>query len=184
MQLIIANIHPDVEVQWQLTVSRLNEWIKNYVFSFKWWFLLVLFILCLYAWWKLTDKSRLSEIILHAGLILIIILGLDEIGRQLSLWYYTYDLMPLFPPISAIDFSCLPVVYSLIYQYFKPWRSFTIATIVMSTVLCFVLEPIFMWSGIYHTLSWKNYYGFPIYIFIAIIIKGVVMKIYGISKNS
>lgn len=178
MQLIIVNIPQDVEVQWQLTVARFDEWIKNGVFSFTWWSLLGLFIICVYAWWKLIDKSRLTEIILYAGLITIAILLLDELGEELTLWDYPTDLFPLFPPITAINISCMPSVYSYIYQCFRTWKSFTIATIIMSTIFCFVFEPIFVWAGVYQMLKWKSYYGFPIYVFIAIIVKSVVSKIY------
>lgn len=184
MQLIICTISPSVEMQWQLALNRFDEWIKNDVFSFNWWLLLILFIICSYAWWKLTDKSRLNEIVLYTGLITIIIIVLDELGGELTLWYYTTNILPLFPPITAIDFSCMPLLYSLIYQHFRNWKSFTLATIVMATVFCFVFEPIFVWGGIYHMLSWKSFYGFPIYISMALISKFVVSKIYLVSYNS
>lgn len=184
MELIMAKIPIDVEVQWKLTMARFDEWIKGDVLSFHWWSLLVLCIICAYAWWKLTDKSRLNELILYTGLIIIMIIVLDELGEELSLWVYTTDLFPIFPPITAIDFSCMPMVYSLIYQYFRPWKSFIIATVVMAIIFCFACEPIFVWSGIYKMLKWKSYYGFPIYISLAIMSKAVVNKIYCISKHN
>lgn len=184
MQFIIVNIPPEVEVQWQLTVARFDEWIKNSVFSFTWWLLLGLFLICVYTWWKLIDKSRLTEIILYAGLIIITILLLDELGEELILWYYPMDLFPLFPPITAIDLACIPSVYSFIYQCFRTWKSFIIATIIMSAIFCFVFEPIFVWMGLYQMIKWKSYYGFPIYVAMAIIAKVVVSKIYSIHKNS
>jgi len=58
MGLKIVNIPPDVKVQWELTIARFEEWIKGDVFKFHWWSLLLLFIICSYAWWKLVDKSR------------------------------------------------------------------------------------------------------------------------------
>ena len=182
MELIKSNIPTDVAIQWQLTMVRLDEWIKNDVFRFKWWCLLALFILCAYGWWKLTDKSRLREIVLYTALIIIIILVLDELGEELTLWDYTADIFPIFPPISAIDFSCMPMVYSLIFQYFRTWKSFTIVTLVMATIFCFVFEPIFVWSGIYQMLKWKSYYGFPIYVSMALICKAIVNKSFSLEK--
>jgi len=184
MQFILTNIPLDVEIQWQLTVTRFHEWIEDDIFSFNWWTLLILFLLCFYIWWKLTDKSRLNEIILYAGFITIMILILDELGEELSLWDYTTDLFPVFPPITAIDLSCMPMVYSLIYQCFRTWKSFIIATLVMATIFCFICEPIFVWSGVYQMLKWKSYYGFPIYISLSLISKAAVTKIYSISKSS
>lgn len=174
----------DVEVQWQLTCARFDEWLGNDVFRFKWWLMLVLFISTAYFWWKIVDKSRLNEIILYAALITLIVILLDELGEELTLWNYTTDLFPLFPPITAVDLACLPVVYSIIYQYCRTWKSFTIATLVMAIIICFVLEPIFVWIGVYQMLEWKSIYGFPIYTSMAIITKAVVNKIYLISLKS
>lgn len=183
MLLIAENVPIDAKIQWKLTLSRLEEWWEYDVFRFKWWSMLVLFIICVCIWWKLADKSKLNELILYTGLITIIIIVLDELGEELTLWDYTTDLIPLFPPVTAINLSCLPMVYALIYQYFRPWKSFVIATFIMSVIFCFVCEPIFVWAGIYQMISWKSYYGLPIYFFIAIIGKVALGKIYIGSKN-
>ena len=182
MELI--NIPLYAQVQWKLTTTRFEEWFESDLFTFNWWMMLALFIICTYLWWKLTDKSRLKEIVLYAGLVIIMIIILDELGEELSLWVYTTDIFPIFPPITAIDISCMPMIYSLIYQCFRTWKSFIIATIVMATVFCLVFEPIFVWSGIYIMLKWESYYGFPIYISIALISKAVVNKAYYVSKES
>jgi len=183
MQSIIAIMTPDVEVQWELTVARFGEWIKTDVFRFRWWLMLGLFIVTAYVWWKQVDKLRLTEIILYATIITIIILVLDELGEELTLWYYTTDLIPIFPPISAIDLSCMPIAYAIVYQYFRTWKSFIITSFFMSAIFCFVFEPIFVWSGVYQMITWKSYYGFPIYIFMAIIGKAIVSKIYSIASK-
>ena len=173
-----------VEVQWQLTTTRFYEWMQNDVFHFKWWLLLVLFIIFAYIWWKTVDKSRLNEIVLYTSLITIIALVLDELGEELTLWDYPYDLFPLFPPLTAIDLVCLPMVYSLIYQHFSTWKKFIIASIIMAAIFCFVLEPLFVLVGVYQMLKWKSYYGFPIYTSMGICIKAVVNMVYSKSAKS
>jgi hypothetical protein len=183
MQSTVTNTIDAVDIQWQLTCTRFDEWINNDLFHYRWWVLLALFILCEYLWWKTVDKSRLNEIILYAAFVTIMILALDELGTELTLWYYPINIFPLFPPIAAIDLSCLPLVYSLIYQYFRTWKSFIIASIIMSIISCFVLEPIFVWSGIYKMITWKSYYGLPIYFSIALCAKCAVVKIYSIESK-
>ncbi|MEA4926890.1 MAG: CBO0543 family protein [Syntrophomonadaceae bacterium] len=173
-----------LELQWYLLSIRYEEWRLNDVFHFKWWLLLILFIVSAYVWWKLVDKSRLVEIVLFTGLVSIIALVLDELGEELTLWDYSIDLIPLFPPITSIDLASLPVAYSFIYQYFTTWKKFIIATVVMSAVFSFILEPIFVWGGIYQTITWKYYYGFPIYIALAICVKAMVIKLNTITANS
>ncbi len=184
MNLILLSVSPSVEVQKKLFRVRYEEWLSNDVFHFRWFTLLALFMVCIYFWWKLVDKSRLKEILLYISIITIVILLLDELGEELTLWDYKTDLFPLFPPITAIDLACMPSVYSLIYQLFSKWRSFIIATLIMSGVFCFVFEPIFIWLDVYQLLIWKFYYGFPIYTGMALAAKAIVSKIYIISQNA
>ena len=166
-----------VELQWELTASRFEEWLKNELFHFKWWILLCVFILSVVIWWKCIDKSRLSELVLCAGIVCIFVLVLDELGEELALWEYPVKIFPLFPPISAIDLASLPFLYSLIYQYFGTWKSYAIASAVMSVLSCFVMEPLFILSGIYQLITWKTYYGMPVYFAIAISTKWIMVRL-------
>lgn len=184
MQLAAKDAISIVEVQWHLTSIRFGEWVQNDVFHFRWWFMLLLFLASAYVWWKTVDKSRLNEIILYTALIIIITLVLDELGEELALWDYPTDLFPLFPPLTAINLASLPMVYSLIYQHFKPWKKFIIATVVMAVIFCFVLEPLFVLGGLYQPLAWRYYYGLPIYTAMAICTKAVVMKFYKVARES
>lgn len=184
MNFILLDISPSVDLQQKLLSVRFEEWLNNDVFHFRWFAMIVLFITSVYFWWKLVDKSRLNEILLYTLIITIIIIILDELGEELTLWDYTTDLFPLFPPITAINLASMPGVYSLLYQCFTKWKGFIIATIIMGLVFCFVFEPIFVWLGVYQLLKWKSYYGFPIYTGMALISKVVVNKIYSISQKT
>jgi len=184
MQLSVSDPISVIEVQWLLTSTRFEEWMKNDVFRFRWWFLLGLFIISAYAYWKMIDKSRLNEITLYTALVTITTLVLDELGEELTLWDYPTDIVPLFPPLTAIDLASLPIIYSLIYQYFGDWRKFITAAVVMAAIFSFILEPLLVWLGLYQTLTWKYYYGFPMYIAMAICIKAVVSKLYKIAESN
>jgi hypothetical protein len=54
----------------------------------------------------------------------------------------------------------------------------------MAGIFCFVFEPILVWGGFYEIIKWKYYYGFPIYIMMAIFIRWTVIKIYTIAENA
>jgi hypothetical protein len=183
MGYTISNYLSYDDLQWNLTTTRFEEWTRNDVFRFKWWALLAVFILSILVWWKMVDKSRLTELVLYAGIVTIIILALDELGEELTLWDYPVEIFPLFPPIASIDLASLPLVYSLMYQYFKTWKSYTIASIIMSILSCFVLEPLFVLSGIYQMITWKSYYGLPLYFAIAICAKAALVKILSIDSK-
>lgn len=183
MQFIPQNIIRDAALQWELTEARFDEWCKDEVFRFRWWLLLAIFILSALVWWKLVDKSRLSEIIMFTGITCIIVLALDELGEELTLWDYPVEIFPLFPPIYSIDLATLPMVYSLIYQYFRKWKSFTIASLIFSALCCFVLEPLFVLTGIYQMITWKSYYGLPLYFAIALFAKAAVTWMFSVEKK-
>lgn len=173
-----------VELQKLLTYLRINEWLQEDLFHFRWFFLIGVFVFSALVWCKLVDKSRLPEITLHAGLTAIITLILDEIGEELTLWEYPSDILAIFPPLSAVDLASLPMIYSLIYQYFTTWKSFFRATLIMATIFCFILEPLLVWTDFYQVLKWKYYYGFPIYILMAIFIRWLVSKIYAFAEKA
>ena len=183
MQSNVTDSLRAIEVQWHLICIRFDEWMRVDVFRIRWWFLLIMFLVAVFVWWKTIDKTRFSEIVLYAAIVSIFALVLDELGEELALWDYPIDIFPLFPPISAVNLASLPMIYSLIYQNFRTWKKFIIASIVMALVFSFILEPLFVLVGIYQILTWKYYYGFPIYIAIAICTKAAVIRFYSIKAK-
>ncbi len=124
-----------------------------------------------FIWWKFVDRKRLMEILLYGFFVITVVTFFDEIGCQLNLWEYPYDIEPLFPRLIPVNSSALPVIYMFIYQYFSEWKPFIIASVLVSAVLSFVGENILEWVGIYVLLKWENYYSLPIYIIIGILLK-------------
>lgn len=184
MFLAATGMSADVPIQKLLTTMRIEEWLQEDLFHFRWWFLVGLFIFSMVVWWRLVDKARLPEITLCAGLTAIATLILDEFGEELALWDYPTDVFPIFPPLTAINLASLPIIYSLIYQYCKTWESFLRASIVMAAVFAFAFEPLLVWGGFYQLLKWKYYYGFPIYIILASLIRWLVVKIHAAAGQA
>jgi hypothetical protein len=174
MHFNTSGFPPDVEDQWYLTAARFHEWLQNELFSVRWWVLLALCLLFVYLWWKIADKKRLGETALFTASVFIFIIVLDELGDELSLWYYPVDLFPLFPPMWAVDISCLPFIYALLFRITKTWKSFLIASAVMCVIFCFALEPLFVWTDVYRPLAWKSWYGLPLYFAIGVASKFIV----------
>ena len=173
-----------LDLQLQLTKLRFDEWLSGDIFHPRWWILSLLFILDVWAWWKIANKSRLPEIILCAAVTAVMILVFDEIGEELTLWNYPTDVFPLFPPIASIDLACLPLLYSLTYQFFTKWKSFIIASTVLSALSCFVFEPIFVWIKMYQMLQWKSWYGLPLYFTIGLLGKAAVSLALRIERRA
>lgn len=177
MSFNTAPPQPDAALQWKLTSAHYQEWLSEELFTWQWWALLALMAASLFLLWKLADKQRLLGTALFTAIVTLFIIVLDEIGEEMGLWCYPIDVFFMFPPITAVNISSLPLPYMLVFQRFRSWKSFVVATIIMSLVFCFVLEPAFVWSGIYVMLKWKSYYGLPIYMFIAFAAKAAVQVI-------
>ncbi|HWR44022.1 CBO0543 family protein [Sporomusa sp.] len=159
-----------------LTYARIDNWLDTDFNTFNWWLQIALAVFCLVVWWRLVDKKRLLELTFYGFTIMTVSIWLDQVGYELGLWYYPVDLIPVFPPSTAIDYVMLPVTYALIYQYCQNWKSFIPAICLMAGVFSFVLEPLLDKFGFYVIIKWKFYYGFPIYIAIGLVLKSVVDK--------
>jgi hypothetical protein len=184
MLLSMAGMPLEAEIQKMLTAVHMETWLQEDVFRLQWWFLLGLFILAVTVWWQMLNKTRLPEIILYAVLAMIVMMGIDEYGEELTLWDYPINLFPIFPVIATLNLALLPMVFSLTYQYFPTWKSFSFASIVMSGLLSFVIEPALVWGNFYQLLKWKYHYSFMIYIAVALFIRWSVNKIFGIAEKA
>ncbi|MFS0892548.1 CBO0543 family protein [Peribacillus frigoritolerans] len=174
------------EIQQQ--INKLNEmtmdnWIYNFVFSLKWWTLLVLSIVPWFLWWKIVDKSRITEILLYGFFIISVSTILEVIGWNYSLWFYPDTLLGLCTPLMPMDYTLLPIFYMLAYQYFSSWKSFSIALLILSFTFAFVLEPLAEMLNFYKTLKWNYVYSFFGYFLIGVFSRGVVLKIIKIQKE-
>ena len=161
-----------------------RHWSENNLFSLVWWLMLILLISLWFIWWKRVDKTRLHEIVTYGLMVSLIAIIIDVIGTHFVLWGYPNMLEPLVSALTVSNFALLPVTYMLIYQYFSDWKSFTIASVILSFLLAFVAEPIAILLDIYQMNNWKHSYDFPLYILLAVLLKWTMNKIMIIQKNS
>lgn len=158
----------------RLNQIRMDRWLHHELFSLQWWFLVATFVIPLTVWWKLVNKRRFMEIALFTVVTAIVITVLDAIGTELSFWGYPYQLIPFFPMQLEYDYSGLPVVYALLYQYLPKWKPFLIAMVLLAGIYSFAAEPFFMWLNIYRPFVWSTFYSFPIYIAIGAFSKWLI----------
>lgn len=161
----------------QLTYARVDNWLDTDFLTWRWGLQVGLTLISLFLFWKLVEKKRLMEMTFHGLLVMTIAIWSDQVGYEFGLWYYPVDLIPIFPPATAIDYIMLPIIYTLIYQYFQRWKSFLIATFIMAAIFTTILEPALVHLGLYVPIKWNFHYGFPIYIVIGIVVKLITEKI-------
>ncbi len=152
----------------------LEHWTKFEVWKWNWWLSVVLTIIPLYIWWKIVDKKRLMEIVAYGFFINISASFLDVLGSEFVLWDYPVRVIPNLPRLVPIDFTVIPVVYMIVYQFFPKWKGFLIASTVVAATFSFIAEPLLVWMKLYMLNTWKYYYSFPIYIAMAVVGKLMV----------
>jgi hypothetical protein len=166
-----------------LSKARMDNWNVEGFGTWRWWTLLILLIIPWFIWYKYADKKQLHEIALSGTIIAIITITLDELGFVLSLWNYPVDVIPLFPRLTSVDYTIVPVIHMMIYQHFTTWKSFFWALVAITTVYAFIAEPLLVQLGLYQLLKWKYWYSLPIYIFIGLFSRWIVKKIFEIVKE-
>lgn len=159
------------EAQLELHKNTLAYWLENDFLSLNWWFLLIACFVFIIGWLIIVDKSRLMEISVYGLLIGFSAGMMDTIGFSLGFWGYPTKLVPVNPPLFPVDFIYLPVIYMLILQFFRKWKSFVIANIIAAFLYAWVGEPIYRWLDIYIIYSWKMSYSIPIYIAMSLFFK-------------
>ncbi len=179
-----ATLSPDVDVQRRLTAIHIEEWLRDDVFRVRWWGLLFLMAATLFLWWRTVDRARLPEIVLYVALSMIMVMAVVEYGEELTLWDYPTDIIPIFPPLTSMNLLCLPLIYSLVYQKFRSGERFFWAACAATAVICFIMEPLLVWGGMYHLIRWKYYYGFALYLAMAAAARGAVLKIRAIVRRA
>lgn len=153
---------------------QVDHWLKFELYSPQFWLLIGLTIIPWFIWVKLVDRKRLLEIIIFGLIISILVTTMDEVGCQLNLWEYLYDIEPLFPRLIPMNFTLLPIGYMLVYQYFTRWKSFMAANAIVAAFYSFIGEPLLQMLDIYAMLNWKHIYSFPIYILLAVLVRVLV----------
>ncbi|UOR13670.1 CBO0543 family protein [Halobacillus amylolyticus] len=175
-QSYLNNIAPLYEAQKKLFETSYAHWVEHELFSFNWWFLLVITIVPWIMWWRLVDKKRLLEISFMGALVTVTAMFLDTVGISFLLWTYGYKLIQMVPTLNPVDFTVIPVCYMLLYQWFSKWKSYLIAHVVTAAGAVFIAEPLFVWMNIYTLHSWEYIYSFPFYIAIGVGFKWLIQK--------
>lgn len=153
----------------QLAYLRIENWQFEDLWSWQWWFLVVIMTLPWCLWCRYIDKKRLLEICLFGLIVTIISTYLDAVLTELGLWQYNIWVEPLNPTLLSMDFSVIPITYMAAYQRYDGWLQFSAVMSVIAVLFSFVGEPLLVRLGIYKLHEWRYVYSFPIYLAIGLI---------------
>ncbi len=156
-----------------------EHWVKEDLFSFNWWLLVSSAILPYFIWWRLVDKDRFFEILVFGLTCGMVACFLDVLGVGLMLWGYPDKLFHFIPSLIPADFVVIPVSGMLIYQYFRTWKSFSAAAIILAAIFAFIIEPLFSFLNIFVMIHWKHTYSFIGFILLFL---GIRLLIRGLNR--
>ena len=170
----------DLTTQFRNTTTE--YWLSENVFTFSWWILLITTVGLFIVWYIFLDKNRIFEIITYGFFVGTIAILADTFGISLGLWQYPITLTPL-PLTIEIHRMQMPIIYMMIFQYFKTWKAFLIAVTINSFVFAFIMEPLLIRLLIYEPYQWKHIYSFIPYFVIAVVFKWVIIKFKQMDQN-
>jgi len=165
------------EAEKLLVQMKIEHWRVEDLFTPAWWLMLAVLIIPWLIWWKYVDRTRILQITLYGMLVLIVSAYMDAMGSELALWQYNKMLIPLWSRLIAVDFSVLPVTYMFLYQYFRAWSTFAMASVGVAVSYAFLAEPMMIKLGIYQLNHWSHWYSLAIYIVLALSMRLLVEKI-------
>jgi hypothetical protein len=147
-----GQIHDEIE----------NLWKTKMVFTWHWWLDVALAVLPWIIWLIVRDRRR-THSLLYAGLFSMLAASLlDMVGISQGGWNYNTLLLPYFPEYLPWDLTVMPVGTMLYLQFFpkiNPW----IKGAVFGATAAYVIEPVFIWLGLYEPGGWEHHYSLPIY---------------------
>ncbi|RIW35632.1 hypothetical protein D3H55_07035 [Bacillus salacetis] len=150
---------------------EMNYWLNDNLFSLNWWVVFILNFLFLILFIILIDRQRILLVSLVFTSSFILVSSVDEIGNYFGLWSYRTQFLAFFEAVNAVDFLTVPVIITLIYQFFTSWKSFIISSLIGSALIGFIFVPIFVYFEFYKLNHWNYFYSFLTLFIIGLIVK-------------
>lgn len=146
-----------------LSRELMKIWLGSILFSWRWWFGIILTLVPWILWIKFHDKTKTSRLTFVGLFAACTTNFLDIIGLSFGLWHYDWKVFPFIASYIPWDYALFPVSVMFLVQI-KPKMNSWLKGIIFSFFCAYIFEPLFVWLKMYHVLKWHNYYSFFIYI--------------------
>jgi F0F1-type ATP synthase assembly protein I len=121
----------------QLNNLILTKWLNQEFLSLPWFFIVFLVLACYVLFFYLVDKKRIIEILLFGSLVAVAFVVYDSIGIFFGYWKGLISVLPVYPNFFGSEFTIIPLISMLIYQYTSSWRKFLLLYIGFSVLFIF-----------------------------------------------
>lgn len=142
---------------WNVTYAR---YLEQEIFSVQWWGIIVTLGIVYFIWWKVVDKTRLLEILLFGSYVAVSSAVIDIWGVTTAHWQYNIRIFPILPAPFPFDYTLVPILLMLSYQYGKHWGSYLGWSALASGLFSFGISPLFQATGIKSFYEWSFFYFF------------------------
>jgi hypothetical protein len=99
---------------------------------------------------------------------------LDLLGTTNGMWEYPFKLYNKVSCLLPADVSVIPVLYMFLYQYGERWKTFILGSVILSSLLSFVFEPIFLKMNMLNLITWSHTKSWFAFIFLALITRLII----------
>lgn len=150
---------------------EMNYWIHHDLFSFHWWAILIMNAIFLILFILLIDRQRILLITLAFMISYVINTIFDDIGEYFQLWSHPHQLVQFLSPVATVEFIIVPSIMALMYQMFSRWKFFLIVDFIVSLIISFIVQPIFVYLNIYKLHNWTYFYSLLVLFVIGVVVK-------------
>ncbi|MCP1452395.1 CBO0543 family protein [Priestia megaterium] len=148
-------------------------WLHHDLFSSQWWLIVILSALFLFIFYLLIDRQRMVFILLVFFISFVLVGIVDELGKFFGVWSYPHQFLVFTHRFNSVDFAVIPVILTLVYQFFSKWKFYWVASLVASAFIAFIGVPIFTFFHLYDLNHWNTWKAlitiYPIGLFIKVI---------------
>lgn len=138
--------------------------INAFMFTWKWWFGIGLFILPWILWLLFRKKESTGRLLIGGFVTIILSLVIDLIAITTGLWSYPVKFLPISPILFLpYHFSLVPVAIMFGLQIF-PKANPLIKGVIYASIAAFVGMNFFDWIDFYNPKGWSKFYDFLIFL--------------------
>lgn len=182
---IPEDFHQILSIHDQWIQLRYEHWLANEAYTGMWWVMVVLWIVPWVIWLAIVDRKRIVCLSFYGLKVLLGATFLDAIGTMQTRWLYTVKVIPFVPHLDPVDWSIIPILNMLIYQYFPAWKPFLTIQILVAALFAFVGEPLTIYTlGIYVPIKWEHIYSFPLYFLLGVLPRLSTEYLYRLEQRS
>ncbi|OIJ20146.1 hypothetical protein BKP45_10190 [Anaerobacillus alkalidiazotrophicus] len=145
----------------QLMNEKLQIWLDHSLFSWQWWFGLLLLFISIIFWVKFRKKDSTNRLLFSGFFVVIFSSFLDLIGVSLGLFHYHYEIFPIASNYFPWSIALMPISIMTILQI-KPNVNPYLKSAIYSAVVSYIVLPFLNLIGIYHLIKWNYFYSFLI----------------------